>query len=142
MFDLEQNVWEFDYATEAPPAAARPAEMRPLVQPGFQLPARLWSAMFALYAIFFVAMAGVVGGKGPGLFVVAISVTYTIIYFGTANVLANLPGMSARSPLDDGKPLQTWCGPMNSRAVFGQVLIVPIAVAFFGVAFALLRWAL
>lgn len=142
MFDLEQNVWEFDYAVDTSPVRVERVEPRALVQPGFQLPARLWSAMFALYAVFFVAMAGVVGGKGPGLFMVAISAIYAIVYFGTASVLANLPGAADRSPLDEGRPLQTWCGPMSGHAVYGQVLIVPLAVEVFGVSFAFLRWAL
>ena len=66
------------------------------------------------------------------MFSIVISVLYTAMFFGVARVLARQGGPDARSPLLRGAPLPTWCGPMDRTAVYGQILIVPLAVALFG----------
>ena len=83
-------------------------------------------------------MTALVAGSGLALFMVAISVLYAIVFFGVSTVLANLSGVVGSSPLDKGDALPTWCGPMNRRAVFGQVLILPADIALFGLAVALI----
>lgn len=101
---------------------------------GFQFPRRIWLAMFACYATFFIAIAIATGGSGPARFAIIISVLYTAIYFGVARFAARQAGPEARSPLDQGKMLDTWTGPMDKESVYGQVLIVPFAVSLFGLA--------
>ena len=94
--------------------------------------------MLGCYAIFFTAMAALASGTRHGLFMVTISILYVVIFFGTSTLLAKLPGIRDESPLDRGKALPTWCGPMSRGAVYGQVLIVPVGIAIFGVEAALI----
>lgn len=141
MFELEQQAWDLGYhPDEAPLAASAKVDPRPIVQPGFQLPASVWKLMGACYAIFLAAMAGLASGSGFALFMVVISALYTIMYFATGSVLAGLSGRQDPSPLDEGKPLPTWAGPMSKGSVYGQVLIVPFGIALFGVAVMLISW--
>lgn len=118
--------------------ASHPPQREPVVQPGFQLPRSIWQAMFACYATFFAAMAFLVDFQRLGMFMVVVSALYTAMYFGTASILAKLPRLPDLSPLDCGRPLETWCGSMDRNAVIGQVLVVPFGVAFFGVAIAII----
>lgn len=141
MFDLEQQAWDLGYhPDEAPIAAPSKPDPRPIVQPGFQLPASIWTMMGACYVIFFGAMAGLAADSGFALFMVLISALYTLMYFATGTILAALPGNLGRSPLDEGRPLPTWTGPMGKSAVMGQVLIVPFGIALFGTAVMLISW--
>lgn len=141
MFDLEQQAWDLGYyPDEAPLAASTKVEPRPIVQPGFQLPSLVWRLMGSCYLVFFAAMAGLASGSGMAMFMVVISALYALMYFGTGTVLASLAGPQMRSPLEEGKPLATWAGPMNRNAVFGQVLIVPLGIALFGTAAMLISW--
>lgn len=141
MFDLEQQAWDLGYhPDEAPLAASSKVDPRPVVQPGFQLPARVWQLMGGCYIVFFAAMAGLASGSSMALFMVVISALYTLMYFGTGSVLAALGGPQRRSPIDEGKPLPTWAGPMTRSAVYGQVLVVPFGIALFGTAVMLISW--
>lgn len=112
----------------APPVAAP--------NPGYQFPARLKLAMVACYAIFFALILSATGGSAMARFVIAISALYAVMFFGLARLCGNLPGPEERSPLDSGRMLQTWTGPLDSKSVFGQVLVVPIGMVIFGVAIA------
>ncbi len=60
------------------------------------------------------------------------------MFFGLARVIARQAGPDARSPLLRGQALPTWCGPMEAGAVYGQMLVVPAAVALFGVGIAVI----
>ena len=141
MFELEQQAWDLGYhPDEAPLAASAKVDPRPIVQPGFQLPGSVWKLMGACYAIFLAAMAGLASGSGFALFMVVISALYTIMYFATGSVLAGMLGRQDPSPLEEGKPLPTWAGPMSRGSVYGQVLIVPFGIALFGVAVMLISW--
>ncbi|MCB2067072.1 MAG: hypothetical protein KDE15_10590 [Erythrobacter sp.] len=115
-------------AVVAPPAPA---------QPGFQLPRRVWVAMLGSYATFFLFIALATGGSGHARFAIVVSVLYTAIFFGVARIGARQAGVESRSPLDQGQPLQTWTGPMSKSSVYAQILVVPMAIAFFAVAVAL-----
>ena len=101
---------------------------------GFELPRRLWGMMFTCYALFFVMIGAATGGSTASRFAIVVSIIYTAIYFGVARIGAKQAGPEARSPLEEGKSLQTWAGPMDAVAVYGQVLIVPFAIALFGCA--------
>ncbi len=93
--------------------------------------------MITLYTLFFLFLTAATGGDGETRFVLVISVGFACIYFTLAFILNAVKGCEARSPLDtpDGV-LETWTGPMNVKAVAGQILIVPLATALF--AFAIL----
>lgn len=118
---------------EAAPAAPVQPEWR-----RFELPKAIWIGMLASYAVFFAAITMATGGSGRAVFAIVISVLYTLMFFGVATLLARQGRPDARSPLLRGEALPTWCGPMDARAVYGQILIVPMAVALFGVAVAII----
>ena len=119
------------------PLAAPPVAPVAPINHGFQFPRRLWGAMFACYAIFFAAIFLATGGSGPARFAIVVSALYTVVYFGVARIGARQAGREVGSPLDRGQPLATWTGPMSARAVYGQVLVVPIALVVFSVGVAL-----
>lgn len=105
----------------------------------FELPASVWKVMVASYAIFLSALLGAMGGGHAG-FAIAISAIYVIMFFGTAHVISRQAPPQPSSPLErSGSVLQTVYGPLARREVFSQVLIVPIVIAFFGVAIAVIR---
>ncbi len=133
----EMELQQFD--TLLPGIAPAPIVDRPA---GFEFPTRLWGAMLACYAMFFGAILAATGGSGSARFAIVISVLYTAVYFGVGRIIAKQAPDPKPSPLDRGKPLATWTGPMDGKAVFGQVLIVPIAVALFGCAILLIRFAI
>lgn len=114
-------------ATPAQPEARR-----------FELPGSVWAGMLGSYAVFFAAITLATGAGGRAIFAIVISVLYTVMYFGLARVIARQAGPDARSPLLRGDPLPTWCGPMDATAVYGQVLVVPLAVALFGLGIAVI----
>ena len=101
---------------------------------GFELPRLVWLGMFGCYAVFFAAITAATGGSARALFAIAVSIIYTAIYFGVARIGAKQAGNECASPLNHGKTLQTWTGPMDAASVYGQILIVPFAIAFFGLA--------
>lgn len=141
MFELRQE--RLDEVFEAEEQLLSRAETRQeqpatVVQPGFQLPTLVWILMAACYAIFLGAMTALAAGSGLALFAILISSIYVVVFFSTSTILANLPGERSSSPLDRGEALPTWCGPMNLGSVYGQVLIVPAGIAFFGVAVAVI----
>lgn len=108
---------------------------------GFQLPRNLWVSMLTCYAVFFAAIAVATGGSGAARFAIIVSVLYTAMYFGVASIGARQAGPESKSPLEQGKMLDTWTGPMDKKAVYGQILIVPFAVAIFGVAILAIMFA-
>lgn len=108
------------------------------LQAGFELPRSVWHLMIGCYAVFFASLFLVTAGSSNAIFVIVISVLYSAMYFGTAQILNAIGGQEAPSPLDRGKKLATSTGPMERAAVYGQVLIVPAAVAIFGVAIAMI----
>ncbi|PKP97456.1 MAG: hypothetical protein CVT76_04460 [Alphaproteobacteria bacterium HGW-Alphaproteobacteria-15] len=103
------------------------------VQHGFQFPAWIWGAMLGCYAIFFLSVTLATGSGGRAVFAIVVSMLYTAMYFGLATVLSSIKGHEKPSPLAQGRPLQTWTGPMSSSAVAGQVLAIPLALVVFGI---------
>ncbi|WP_162225080.1 hypothetical protein [Erythrobacter sp. SG61-1L] len=96
----------------------------------------IWKTMFACYGVFFTGLALASGGSGPARLVLAVSGLFILTYFTCGAVLARLGGRDA-TQVGPGKPLQTIYGPMSAGAVWAQVLTVPIALAFFGLAIVL-----
>jgi hypothetical protein len=112
------------------------------VQAGFQLPRWMWRTMFACYAIFFLGIGAATGRDTAAIFALVISALYVLMFFGTAGLLSAQKGPEHGSPLDrHGGLLDTWTGPMSSRAVAAQILAVPAGFAFLGVTFFLVRAA-
>lgn len=108
----------------------------------FGIPTVIWGSMAASYIVFFMGLALGTGHDGKALFLIAISVLYTLMYFGTAFILNSL-GMADRKRRKnqwvDGK-FDTFTGPMTFGSVYGQMLVVPIMFALFGVAIAIIRF--
>lgn len=102
----------------------------------FELPRVVWIGMVACYAVFLTALLAATGAGRAG-FAIAVSAVYVIMFFGTARAVARQGPRQAASPIErQGAALQTAFGPMSRGAVFGQILIVPVAVAMFGIAIA------
>ncbi len=109
----------------------------------FGIPSVIWGTMGASYAVFFLGLIFGSGHDGKTLFVIGISVLYTLMYFGTAYVL-NMLGAATRKGAEsqwvDGK-FQTHTGPMDFGSVYGQMLVVPLMFALFGLAVTIIRIA-
>lgn len=104
----------------------------------FELPAAIWRAMAGCYGVFLLALLGATGGAHAA-FAIVISAVYVAMFFGTARAMLRQAPSQPRSPIErPGAVLQTAFGPLARSEVYGQVLIVPAAVAFFGVAIAIL----
>lgn len=110
------------------------------IQVGFQLPRWVWRTMFGSYAVFFLGLAGATGRDTATRLMIAISILYALMFFGTAALLNRQKGPEHVSPLDrhDGV-LPTWTGPMDARSVAAQILAVPIGFAFLGMVFLVVR---
>ena len=107
----------------------------------FELPASVWSAMFAAYAVFFAGLLIATGRDTYALFAIAISVAYAFMYFGTAAALnsINSAARPKQSPLDLGNGIETNTGWMSNSAANAQILTVPFLLAFFACAIAVIR---
>lgn len=102
----------------------------------FELPSTIWIGMIACYAAFLAALLAATGTGRAG-FAIAVSAIYVVMFFGTALTVTRQSQCRDASPLERRDTyLQTAFGPMSRGAVFGQVLIVPVAVALFGFAVA------
>lgn len=122
-----------DILPEVTAAPEAPHRVQP-EQRGFELPSRVWRTMLACYGIFFLAMTTALGSGGMAMFSIVVSVVYASVFFGVAAVMAQQNPARDRSPLDSKGVLDTWCGPMDRKAAYGQILVIPGAVALFGVA--------
>jgi len=127
---------EMDSLTSLVPPLVPEPKLAP--NDGFQLPQNVWVTMLASYAVFLTALALAIGSSGYARFALVISLGYVVIYFGLARIMARQAGPEVASPLLRGAALQTWCGPMDRYAVYGQVLTVPVAIACFGVGMAII----
>lgn len=103
----------------------------------FDLPKSIWYVMFAAYAVFFLAITVATGRDRSALFMIIVSVGYTLIYFGTAAVL-NAIGAQGR-PVAVPGDIDTATGKLSYGAAFAQILTVPLVIAFFGCAIAIIR---
>lgn len=102
----------------------------------FDLPKSIWWTMFLPYAIFFLAITIATGRDRSALFMIVISASYTVMYFGTAAAMnaAGAPGRPATVPGD----IDTATGKLSYGTAFAQILTVPLVIAFFGCAIAVI----
>lgn len=107
----------------------------------FELPASVWVVMFGSYAIFFAALFIATGHGAAAIFALVISIAYTVMYFGTAAVLNNISAAERKSlPFDDANGgIATQTGWMSTSAAYAQILTVPLSLAAFACAFAIIR---
>lgn len=107
----------------------------------FELPASVWITMFASYAVFFAALFVATGHGAAAIFALVISMAYAVMYFGTAAVL-NKVGAAERKDLPPANSIggiETYTGWMDNSAANAQILTVPILLAVFACAFAVIR---
>ncbi|MEP2357855.1 MAG: hypothetical protein ABJI14_04610 [Marinomonas sp.] len=106
----------------------------------FGIPPIIWGSMAASYLLFFGGLILGTGHDGRALFMIAISILYTLMYFGTAYALNSLGRgrLRQKSQWVNGR-FDTHTGWMSFGSVYGQMLVVPIMFAFFGIAIAIIR---
>jgi hypothetical protein len=110
-------------------------------QRAFEIPAPMWVTMIGCYGVFLAALLAATGGANA-VFAIAISAFYVAMFFGTAVALLRQAPPQARSPLARaGGKLQTLYGPLGRREVMAQMLVVPGAIALFGLAVLVIRLA-
>lgn len=107
-----------------------------------ELPGSIWRAMGACYGLFFAGLIAATGHDLEAGFALVVSIGYSAMYFGTAGILFGLNRPEHLTDFARGRgELQTWTGAMNRSAVAAQVLAVPACLAFFGIAIAIIRFA-
>jgi hypothetical protein len=144
IFDATQDCGECLDATMLALLEGPGPAIKPLSPPSdFEFPRWIWHAMAGAYCIFFAGLAIATAHSGPAVFAILVSVGYTLMYFGTARILAGVrPGEGPSDFARGVRPLSTWTGPMERSAVAAQVLVVPFCLALFGTGFAVLSVAL
>ena len=111
------------------------------IQSGFEFPGWIWTAMFGCYAVFFLFITLATGRDRHALFAIVISaLVHGNVSSAPLLCLHRLRAKNARHPCRAGKYLQTYTGPMSLSAVVGQVLAIPIALAIFAIAIAIVLW--
>jgi hypothetical protein len=103
----------------------------------FDLPKSIWWTMFLAYAVFFLGITVATGRDRSALFMIVISASYAVMYFGTAAVM-NAVGTHGR-PATVPSDIDTATGKLGYGAAFAQILTVPLVIAFFGCAIAVVR---
>jgi hypothetical protein len=103
----------------------------------FDLPKSIWRTMFLSYAIFFLAITIATGRDRSALFMIVISGSYAVMYFGTASIM-NAVSAHGRPATVPGV-VETATGKLSYAAAFAQILTVPLVIAFFGCAIAVVR---
>jgi hypothetical protein len=100
---------------------------------GFEIPSVIWGVMIACYGIFLVALICATSGA-HAMFALVVATGYVAMFFGLTRVILRHGPTQPRSVLDRGGVLSTIYGPLARREVMAQMLVVPLAIAFFGTA--------
>ncbi len=135
---IDVNAFNPAYTTAIEAAAPPELGHRSHESRSFEMPRGIWTVMFSAYAVFFLAMLAATRGDGGAVFVIVISMGYAVMYFGTATVLKAVGGNTS-APQTRG--FDTLTGRLSYGAGFAQILTVPLMVALFGVAFAVITLA-
>lgn len=137
-FATEANVSLTDHGPVVSPVTASA-----IVQPektDLEMPKSIWITMFAAYVIFFAGLIAATARDNGTIFVIVVSILYTLMYFGVASMLFNQNRPEQPSLFARGLgPLATYTGLMDKGAVIGQVLTIPACLALFGVTMAIFR---
>jgi hypothetical protein len=88
--------------------------------------------------VFLAALLCATGGAHAA-FVIVVSAGYVAMFFGLTKVVLRHGPEQPRSVLDRGRDLPTIYGPLARREVMAQMLVVPGAIAFFGIAVLIIR---
>jgi hypothetical protein len=99
----------------------------------FEIPSGIWATMIACYGVFLTALLCATSGA-HALFVIVVSTGYVAMFFGLTKVVLRHGPIQPRSVLDRGGELSTIYGPLTRGEVMAQMLVVPLAIAFFGAA--------
>lgn len=109
---------------------------------GFEIPASIWWAMVSCYGVFLAALFAATASSSHAIFMIVVSLVYVAMFFGVTRVMTRTGPSQPRSPLLHSRSvLQTVYGPLRYKEVLAQMLVVPLAVAFFGVAILGIRLA-
>jgi hypothetical protein len=92
----------------------------------FDLPKSIWWTMFLAYAVFFLAITIATGRDRSALFMIVISGSYAVMYFGTATVM-NAVGVHDRPATVPGV-IQTATGKLSYGAAFACAIAVVKAI--------------
>ena len=103
----------------------------------FDTPKSIWITMFASYAVFFLGLTVATGRDSMTLMMIVISAGYAAIYFGTATVMNNVD--QAARPKQVPTTFSTHTGTISYWAGFAQIMTVPILIAAFSIAVAIIR---
>jgi hypothetical protein len=118
-----------------------PTALRSGERVGFEVPPGIWTAMVACYGVFIAAVLAATAG-GYATFSIVIAVIYLVMFFGVTKLMVKEGPEQPRSPLArHGGVLRTIYGPLARGEVAAQMLVVPMAIAFFGVAILVIRLA-
>ena len=118
-----------------------PSALRSGERVGCEVPPGIWTAMVACYGVFIAAVLAATAG-GYATFSIVIAVIYLVMFFGVTKLMVKEGPEQPRSPLArHGGVLRTIYGPLARREVAAQMLVVPMAIAFFGVAILVIRLA-
>jgi len=97
----------------------------------FEIPAMIWVIMVACYGVFLTALLFATSGA-HALFAIVVSAGYVAMFFGLTRIVLKHGPAQPRSVLDRGGDLSTIYGPLSRGEVMAQMLVVPLAIAFFG----------
>ena len=103
----------------------------------FDTPKSIWITMFASYAVFFLGLTVATGRDGMTLMMIWIGAGYAVIYFGTAIVMNKIDQAARPKPVPT--TFNTHTGTIGYWAGFAQILTVPILIAAFSIAIAIIR---
>lgn len=138
-FAAEVNVTLTDHC----PVVVTPGSAGTIAQPektDLEMPRSIWITMFAAYVVFFAGLIAATARDNATIFVIIVSILYTLMYFGVASVLFNQNRPEQTSLFARGLgPLATYTGSMDKVAVVGQVLTIPACLALFGVTMVIFR---
>lgn len=107
----------------------------------FELPASIWAAMIGCYVVLLSGLLVATGFGARATMMIVISAIYIAIFFGVSSIVNAISGNVGEAGFREGHDgtLQTLTGPLPASSVAVQVLIVPLAFAFLGAAFAVIR---
>lgn len=109
----------------------------------FDLPGSIWAMMFGSYALFFGGLAIAVGGTFDALGMVIISVSFAVMYFGTATVLVRIAKTHRAAGKERPAPgpwsIDTLTGRLGYGAAAAQILTVPALFGFFALCIVIIR---